>query len=153
MQAEQGILCLHLKAVRTGFKIARRSTLKPISTVTYLPQQGHTYSTRANPFNSVTPWAEHIQSIAHALETLPYPQFGFQRHKPLLHLPIPPQTTAALHLPPSLADFCCLGSWQATSQKTYTDHATQKNWCRVLQQGKHTTYLRRTGSQTQSESP
>jgi hypothetical protein len=37
--------------------------LKPTPTVTHLLQQGHTYSNRATPSNSATPWAEHIQTI------------------------------------------------------------------------------------------
>jgi hypothetical protein len=36
--------------------------LKPTPTVAYLLQQGHTYSNRAIPSNSATPWAEHIQT-------------------------------------------------------------------------------------------
>jgi hypothetical protein len=37
--------------------------LKPIPTMTHLLQQGYTYSNRATPSNSATPWAEHIQTI------------------------------------------------------------------------------------------
>jgi hypothetical protein len=53
---------LHLKAASriTGFRAARK---KPTPTVTHLFQQGHTYSNRATPSNSATPWAKHIQTI------------------------------------------------------------------------------------------
>jgi len=34
--------------------------LKPTPTVTHLLQQGYTYSNRATPSKSATPWAEHI---------------------------------------------------------------------------------------------
>jgi hypothetical protein len=44
--------------------------LKPTPTVTHLLQQGHTYSNKATPPNSATPWAKHIQTITHALSNV-----------------------------------------------------------------------------------
>jgi hypothetical protein len=56
VQEELRVLHLRLKAARMG-------DLKPIPTVTHLLQQGHTYSNRATPSNSATPWTEHIQTM------------------------------------------------------------------------------------------
>jgi hypothetical protein len=48
---------------KTNFQTAKMSVLKPTPTVPCLFQKGHTYLNRAIPSNSVTPWAEHIQTI------------------------------------------------------------------------------------------
>jgi hypothetical protein len=37
--------------------------LNPTPTKTHLLSQGHTYSKKATPPNSATPWAKHIQII------------------------------------------------------------------------------------------
>jgi hypothetical protein len=66
VQEELRVLYLHLKAasrILASFQAARMRILKPIPTMTCLLQQGHTYSSRATPCNSVTPWAKHIQII------------------------------------------------------------------------------------------
>jgi hypothetical protein len=41
---------------------AARWVWKPTPTVTHFPQQGYTYSTKATPPSSATPWAKHIQT-------------------------------------------------------------------------------------------
>jgi hypothetical protein len=61
---ELSILHLVLKAnfEKTGFQGFRRGASKPIPTVRYFLQQGHTYSNMAIPPKSFTPWAKHIQT-------------------------------------------------------------------------------------------
>jgi hypothetical protein len=59
VQAELRVLHLHLKAARILASKVEKHT--PI--VTYLFQQGHTYSSRATPSNSATLSIEHIQTI------------------------------------------------------------------------------------------
>jgi hypothetical protein len=44
------------------FQASRRKVSKPTPTVTHFLQQGHTYSNKAKPPNSATPWAKHIQT-------------------------------------------------------------------------------------------
>jgi hypothetical protein len=41
---------------------ARRRVLKPTPTMTHFFQHGHSYSHKATPTNSATPWAKHIQT-------------------------------------------------------------------------------------------
>jgi hypothetical protein len=48
---------------KTDFQTARTRVLKSTPTVTHLLQQGHIYSNKATPPNSVSPSAKHIQSI------------------------------------------------------------------------------------------
>ena len=58
-------LYLVLKANRTGFQTAQGKGLKPTTTVvTHFLQQDHTYSKKAIPPNSVTPWTKHIQTTS-----------------------------------------------------------------------------------------
>jgi hypothetical protein len=47
---------------QTVFHVARRRVSNPTLTVIDFLQQGHTYSNKATPPNSVTPWAKHIQT-------------------------------------------------------------------------------------------
>ena len=48
---------------KTDFQAVWRRVLKPTTTVTHLFQQEYTYSKKATPPNSATPWAKHIQTI------------------------------------------------------------------------------------------
>jgi hypothetical protein len=41
---------------------ANKRLAKPTPTVIHFLQQGHTYSNKATPHNSVTFWAKHIQT-------------------------------------------------------------------------------------------
>jgi hypothetical protein len=50
------------KQEKTGFQPARGSVSKPTPTVRHFLQQGHTYSSKATPPNSATPWVKHIQT-------------------------------------------------------------------------------------------
>ena len=63
VQEELRVLHLHLKAASRI--LAKMRVLKPTLRVIHLLQQGHTYSNRATPLNSVTPFAKHIQTITH----------------------------------------------------------------------------------------
>ena len=49
---------------KTGFQAARRSITLPTSAVTPFFKQGHTYSNKAIPPDSVTQWAKNIQTTA-----------------------------------------------------------------------------------------
>ena len=46
---------------KTGFQPARMRILQPTHTVTHFFQQGHTYSNKATPPSTATPWAKLIQ--------------------------------------------------------------------------------------------
>jgi hypothetical protein len=47
------------KQEKTGFQGIRKRVSK-LPKVTHFLQQGHTYSNKATPPNSATPWAKHI---------------------------------------------------------------------------------------------
>lgn len=47
---------------KTGFQTARGRVSTHIPTVTHLLQQGYTYTNKAIPPNSATPWVKHIQT-------------------------------------------------------------------------------------------
>jgi hypothetical protein len=49
----------------TGFQPARKWVSKSTPTVTHFLQQDHTYSNKATPLNSATPWVKHIQITTH----------------------------------------------------------------------------------------
>jgi hypothetical protein len=60
---ESSISCSKGKQKKIGFQRARIRVSKSMPTMTYLLQQGHTYSNKATPPNRVIPWAKHIQTI------------------------------------------------------------------------------------------
>jgi hypothetical protein len=68
VQEELRVLCLHLKAARR--RLASK-VLKSTPSVTYLLQQGYTYSNMTTPHNNATPCAKHIQSISKGMVWLP----------------------------------------------------------------------------------
>jgi hypothetical protein len=54
--AESSTSCSEGQEEKTGFQAARRTVVKPTPTVAQLLQQDHTYSNKATPPNSATPW-------------------------------------------------------------------------------------------------
>ena len=60
--AESSTSCSESKQEKIGFQEAKRRVLKPMPTMTHFLQQGHTYSDKSIPSNSVIPWAKHIQT-------------------------------------------------------------------------------------------
>jgi hypothetical protein len=62
VQEEQRVLCLLLKAPRRSLTKALGRASKPTPRVAYFLQQDYTYSNKATPPNSATPWAKHGQT-------------------------------------------------------------------------------------------
>ena len=58
-EAESSSSCSKVSWEKTGFQTVRKRISKPTSTVTHFL---HTYSTKATPPNSATPWGKHIQT-------------------------------------------------------------------------------------------
>jgi hypothetical protein len=63
-----GVLHLHPKEAQS--RLAWRRVSKPTPTVTHSFQQGHTYSNKATPPNSATPWTKQIQITTDGKEKL-----------------------------------------------------------------------------------
>jgi hypothetical protein len=65
VQEELRVLHLYLKAVsgRLASRQLGLRVLKLTPTVTHFFHQNHTYSNKATPPNSATPWARYIQTL------------------------------------------------------------------------------------------
>ena len=51
---------------QTNLHMVRRRLSKPTYTLTHFLQQGHTYTNKATPPSSATPWVKHIQTTTHS---------------------------------------------------------------------------------------
>jgi len=61
-RTESSTSCTEGRQEKTGFQGARMRVLKPMPTMTHFFQQCHTYSNKATPLNTATPWAKHVQA-------------------------------------------------------------------------------------------